>query len=320
VETHWHYLDNGVGWRLALKQAYDPQRLDPGRRPLAIVPGYGMNGFIFGWHPSGDSMEAYLVKRGFEVWTINMRGQEPSQNISGEPNYGIRDLALVDLAQEIELVREKTRTEADAVDLIGCSLGGSIVFTYASCAPRTHAGSLVAMGAPLVWEKIHPLIRIAFSSPWLAEHLKLKHTRALARSVLPILVRFPKLLSIYMHTQIIDTSDIATLTKTVEDPNPQLNRELVIWLKERHLTIDGRNVTDALRDVFSPLLTVVANGDGIVPPETALSGHQVIGSRVRDVLRAGTKEIPLAHADMFVSYYAQQWVFEPMADWLEARY
>ena len=51
-----HYVPNGDGWLLALKQTYEPQALDRTRRPVAIIPGYGMNAFIFGYHPRGKSM------------------------------------------------------------------------------------------------------------------------------------------------------------------------------------------------------------------------------------------------------------------------
>ena len=45
------------GWQLSLSQTWDPAKLVPGRRPVIIVPGYGMNSFIFSYHPSGPSLE-----------------------------------------------------------------------------------------------------------------------------------------------------------------------------------------------------------------------------------------------------------------------
>ncbi len=53
-----HLVPNGDGWRLAIKQTFHPARLMRRRRPLLIVPGYGMNAFIFGYHPRGQSMAA----------------------------------------------------------------------------------------------------------------------------------------------------------------------------------------------------------------------------------------------------------------------
>jgi hypothetical protein len=38
----------------------------------------------------------------------------------------------------------------------------------------------------------------------------------------------------------------------------------------------------------------------------------------KEILRVGTEAVPVAHADLFVSDIAQQWVFEPLAGWLIA--
>ena len=43
------------GWRLHLTRTLSPSCLEPSRRPVIVVPGYGMNGFIFGFHPAGRS-------------------------------------------------------------------------------------------------------------------------------------------------------------------------------------------------------------------------------------------------------------------------
>ena len=61
---------------------------------------------------------------------------------------------------------------------------------------------------------------------------------------------------------------------------------------------------------------MIANGDGIVPRDSVLWPHMNIGSKRRDLLEVGTYSIPIAHADMFVSRYAPEMVFEPLADWL----
>src|SRR5262249_43110644 len=45
VKTIEHFVPNGDGWHLSLCQTWDEARLDRGRRPVLIVPGYGMNSF-----------------------------------------------------------------------------------------------------------------------------------------------------------------------------------------------------------------------------------------------------------------------------------
>lgn len=60
-------------------------------RPVLIVPGYGMNSYIFGYHPRGDSMVKCLAARGLEVWTVDLRGQGRSIRAHGNNRYGMAD-------------------------------------------------------------------------------------------------------------------------------------------------------------------------------------------------------------------------------------
>jgi hypothetical protein len=90
-------------------------------------------------------------------------------------------------------------------------------------------------------------------------------------------------------------------------------------VKRGDLVVRGVNVTEAVADAKNPLLVVLSNADGIVPEATALSAHHKMGSSVKDILCVGTTEVPVAHADLFVSDIAQEWVFEPLAQWLIAQ-
>ena len=92
-----HLTDERDGWRLELRQVLDEARLDTSRRPVAIVPGYGMNSFIFGYHPRGLSLEEHLAEAGFEVWSLDLRGQGGSVCVGPRRDYDLADLAVTDL-------------------------------------------------------------------------------------------------------------------------------------------------------------------------------------------------------------------------------
>jgi pimeloyl-ACP methyl ester carboxylesterase len=306
-----------VGWQLELKQIYDPQRLNRDLRPLLIIPGYGMNSFIFGYHPSGLSMEAFLCQAGFEVFSANLRGQGGARRRSGPRRYGFEELALVDLPKIFEAALSQTKTRATRVDPLGASLGATLLYAYLAHHPKDHPlGAVVSIGGPLRWASAHPLLRAAFASPRLAGALPLYGTRALARAVLPVVRRIPALLSLYMNAAIVDLSMASELVKTVEDPHPPLNGEIARWFRDRDLTVGGKNVTLALAEVELPLLCVLANRDGIVPPDAALAAVDAIGSRDVEVLPVGDAEIWFAHADLFVSRHCHEKVFEPLSRWL----
>jgi len=331
MKTIEHRIPNGSGWELSLFQTWDEVTLDPSRRPVLIVPGYGMNSFIFSFHPNGLSLEGYLAKSSLEVWRVDLRGQGASRpllnRIPGKRNgrwvtrdpddFKLEDLALTDLRAAIDAVLSRTRTKADRVDVIGASLGGTIMFIHAVMTPECRIGSMVAVGSPVRWVKIHPVLRLAFSSPRLVGLVRLRGTRRMAELALPQLVRLtPSVLSVYMNAGITDTAAAREMVRTVEDPNRYVNRQIAHWIQHRDLVIRGSNISERLTEVTKPVMCVVANSDGIVPRETAEFPYSKVGSQVKRLLQVGTEDIAMAHADLFVSNEAQERVFFPIAEWL----
>lgn len=312
------YIDNGDGWKLELRRYVDKSRLDPSRRPVLMVPGYAMNSFILGFHPGGLGIADHLAAAGLEVWTVNMRGQGGARADGKPARYGLAELTLVDLPAAIDAVLGATHTDHQRLDLIGCSLGGSVVFAYLAHHSDDHpVGAVVSMGGPLRWDEVHPLIKVAFRSGRVAGAVPVKKTRSLARRVLPpVAKRMPSLLSIYMNTAQVDLTAADQLVNTVDDPVPWINRQMARWIRDRDLVVRGVNVSEALPSVRVPVLTVVANNDGIVPAPTALSVRDVLGEDQVDVLHVGDDERWYAHADLFIGERAHDEVFAPIDAWL----
>jgi len=317
-EPTFHAVDDGAGWTLSLKKTPPP---GPTRaRPVLIVPGYGMNSFIFGFHPRGPSLEAYLASRGLEVWSVDLRGQGRSVRTWGDDRFGMAELAIDDLGAAIARVLALTETGQDRVDLIGCSLGTSLVFAHLACVPSARVTSVVNFGGLVRWVKVHPAVRAAFFSPWLIGRVRLQGTRRLARAALPALARYaPRILSVYMNVASTDTSFAETMVQTVEDPSPVINREIAAWIAHRDLVVRGVDVSAALASMAYPHLSVIANNDGIVPPETARFPFDAIGSTDKELLAVGDDARPIAHADLFLSTGAQERIFEPLASFLLKR-
>jgi pimeloyl-ACP methyl ester carboxylesterase len=311
---------NHDGWRLGLKRTIAPGRLDPKRRPLMIVPGFGMNAFIFGYHPRGRSMERCLAEAGFEVWAADLRNQGESRCDGGSTRYGLRELGITDVGAAIDFILSNTGTRAKAVDAVGCSLGATLIFIQAALAESPRIGTLVSMGGALRWDDVHPLIRAVFKSPTLVGLIPFAGTRQLAAATLPLFKHVPWLLSIYLNPKIVDLSKSRELARTVEDPNRHLNRDLAVWLNRGDAIIEGRNLTEEFAArVRCPLLSVVALGDGIVPQRSAMSAHIHGRMAVKDVIEVGSADVHIAHADLFVSDYAEDWLFRPMGEWLAAQ-
>jgi pimeloyl-ACP methyl ester carboxylesterase len=284
---------------------------------VLIVPGYGMNSFIFGFHPRGASLEGYLVESGFEVWRVDLRDQGESERAGGTESYSLESLALTDLAVAIDAVLANTDTRGRRADIIGASLGGTLMFMHAVMRPGHRMGALVSMGGPVRWVNVHPLLKFLFGSPRIAGWVRFSGTRALAERALPHLARrAPWLLRIYLNPDISDVTAVREMVKTVEDPNRFVNRQIAEWIRDRDLRVEGVNLSDALTRITEPLMCVVANADGIVPPETALFPLERVRSAVKTRLEVGDGETAVAHADLFISNESQRRVFAPIADWL----
>ncbi len=319
METTRFPVRSTDGWMLDLKRHRGAGSLDPSRRPLIMVPGYAMNTFILGFHPRGPSMVEALAADGVEVWTADLRGQGDSRRDAWRRGtFGLRQLVLEDLDRSIARVRQETAHTADGVDLVGCSLGGSMVYGWLSHHTGDHGvHSVVAIGAPLRWDAAHPAMRLAFTSPRLAGLLPIRGTRALARAALPLLTRVPPLLSLYMNADRIDLSQADQLVRTVEDPVPFINRQIARWMKDKDLVVDGVNASEALpRAAGIRYLCVLANADGIVPPEAARSLEDIVGRDRVDTLLVGDVDHWYAHADLFIGDTCQRDVFDPMRAWL----
>lgn len=317
IQTVQHLVPNGDGWRLAVSQTWDADRFDSTLRPVLIVPGYGMSSYIYSYHPSGLSLEGFLAEAGLEVWRADLRAQGGSVCDGGSDNFRLEDLAVADLGAAVSAVLEKTRTRVDRVDVLGGSLGGTLMFAHAALRPNHRFATLVCMGTPVRWVKIHPLLRLAFASPTIAGMVRFRGTRRIAEVAFPLLARYtPWLLSIYINPEITDVSAAREMTRTVEDPNRHINRQIAHWIRQRDLIVNGVNVSEALRRVTHPLLCVLAVGDGVVPPATAAFPFYQIGSTTKRLVEVGTRTVSMAHADMFVSNQAHERVFRPIREWL----
>ncbi len=321
IRVDKYLVDNRAGWRLAVTRTFDHKLVEnertARRRPLIIVPGYGMNSFIFGFHPNGPPMVECFARRGLEAWTVDLRGQGRSIRARGTNRYGIADLAIEDLGAAIEFVLANTETHAKKVDLVGCSLGTALSFTHVASVPEAPVHALVSMAGVVTWKGAHPMVKIAFGAPTLAGLYRLKNTRRIARLALPIVAwAAPSLLSVYLNERSTDLSQAARMVQTVEDPHPVINREIAEWIRRGDLVVRDVNISAKLPSMKNPFLCVVGNHDGIVPPETSRATFDAIGSTHKELLLVGDSDLPIAHADLFLCKGAQERVFAPIADFL----
>jgi pimeloyl-ACP methyl ester carboxylesterase len=295
------------GWLLSFK------RVPGDGPPVLLVPGFAMNSFILGFHPSGPSLMDDLASRGLDVWAVDLRGQ--GSNTRGPRRaIGLAERALIDLPAALRHVRRVTG--AERVHLIGCSLGGTLVYTLLAHEPRAQVDRVVAIGAPLSWSDPNPLVKaFGYLGP-VAGRIPIQGSRRAARIALPVLTRLaPRLLGIYMNPDNIDLARADQLVQTVEDPAPRIVRQLGAWIRHGEPVVNGVHVSQGLGQVDRDLLVVTGSGDGIAPESACHAVERHWGGRVQR-LHVGTADQPWAHADLFIARDSHQRVFEPMARFL----
>jgi pimeloyl-ACP methyl ester carboxylesterase len=315
-----HDADTPDGWRLHLQRTFSREHLDRARRPVMIVPGYGMNAFIFGFHPRGTSLTRHFAEAGFEVWCVNLRKQGASRKLrrdAGKPS--LRALATIDMKTAIAAVLGYSQSTAKEVSIVGCSLGGALAYAHLALEPTPPIGAVVTMGSPLQWLDVSPLFMVPTKFPRLLAMLPFPGTRRFASAALPLLARTPRLLSVYMNCAHVDLSCADQLARTVEDTDPRINHDIARWMVARDMILGGVNVTEQMKHQRKPLLVVVGNRDGIVPERSSRSALDAWGGTDKEFLRVGTDDDWYAHADMFIAHDAPTAVFEPIAKWLSAR-
>jgi len=310
------FVSNQCGHELAVRRVAAAPSVK-GARPVIIVPGYGMNSFIFGFHPAERSLEATLAHHGLVVYAADLRGQGRSRKDKGTSDeYGMAELAIDDIGAVIDHVR--TREGAEKVDLVGCSLGTPLAFGHLAHRGAGKVGSFVSLGGLVRWVEVPKLLQVAFAWPTLVGMVKMQNTRKFARHALPFVTRtFPRLLSLYVNASSSDLARASEMVQTVEDPHAGINREIAEWIGRRDLILRGVNVSTSIESMDVPLLCVVAKEDGIVPEATSRDVYDRMGTKDKQLLVIGGEPaMPIAHADLFLSKGAEKRVFSPIAKFL----
>src|SRR4051794_4342601 len=86
------------GWRLGVRHIR-PRRPDPGRDPVVLCHGLGLNGTF--WTITDDHLPGQLAARGYDVFIVDLRGSGASHRVGsvGWVNAALRQTFLVELGE-----------------------------------------------------------------------------------------------------------------------------------------------------------------------------------------------------------------------------
>lgn len=303
------------GWTLLMRRGTLGGRASGGT-PVLLVPGFGMNSSIFTWHPGGPSLMEFLLRAGFDPWTVDLRGTRSSRPPRAGARVRLADQAFLDLpAAAAHVLRHTGHARLHA---LGCSLGGALLYAWAgrSSAPIER---WVTMGSPLEWQDQSALLRLFAAAGPLARWVPVRGSAAAARVALPFArALVPELLSMYLNPRLTDTRDHGPLIATVEDPHADVTASLARWMRHGRLVLGGHDVSAGLRAAAHPLLLVYATGDGVCPPAAARAARHRTGGPVSELAVSHDIE-RVSHVDLFLGGHVHTQVYAPIANFLHGR-
>lgn len=122
------------------------------REPVVLVHGLWMNGFEF-----GVLRHRLQARHGFDVHVF------PYSSVHGDANA---------VAEELASFASRCATSAEAVHLVGHSLGGAFVYRAVARALRERPGRAVLLGAPLNGSRAAASVaRLGMLRPLLGNHV-----------------------------------------------------------------------------------------------------------------------------------------------------
>ncbi|MCK4850892.1 MAG: hypothetical protein KAT11_06050, partial [Phycisphaerae bacterium] len=72
IQVQTHYTETSDGWRLQVDR-YQPTKPDPANNPVVLCHGLSYNNRFWDLTKK-TSLARYLAERGYDVWTVSLRG------------------------------------------------------------------------------------------------------------------------------------------------------------------------------------------------------------------------------------------------------
>jgi pimeloyl-ACP methyl ester carboxylesterase len=334
--TETKYAATSDGWELGVYH-YPATTAKKDKPPVILCHGMGVNSYFWNVLPEND-LPSYLSRRGYDVWTLDLRGCGNSHRKNRfmrfvgfdlkreekDPYYWtLDDYARYDLPAVIDMVREESGQ--DAVTWIGHSMGGMVMFAYLASMEEDQTdkvANFVALGSPVLMPQ--PPEKFVSSLEEMPEWLLQINAKYPAKSVAVVAPTFETPLDVmYYNKDNMDGQRIARMYANVMD-NFQLGviRQMKILVKEGEFKSHDEtlNYRASLGRITCPSLFVAAKADPLGTPMSLNTSYREISSEDKSYLllsRANGFRTDYGHCDMIMGRFASKEVFPQILAWLD---
>ncbi len=272
----------------------------PPGRPVLLIPGFGNNAHLYTLRNDGPSWLEALAADGLDPWALDLR-QDATFDHWVHTDLPAAVAAILRITGHREL------------DLVGCSLGGLLAYTWLASAPAAPVGRVVAVGTPLLWHQAPPVVRAFRAVGGLTAGWSPGGSRGFARRGLPLLQRLGTgPLGFYLNVERLSPTAAQELPSAVVDPGPALVRTVHHWVRTGEPWLGEDPLVPRLASLDHPLLLLTGDRDGIAPTRCCTPVLGAWGGRTAHVeVRGGW-----GHVDLFVARGVHEQVLPPILRWL----
>ncbi len=291
-----------------------------GGQPVLLVHGANANQYNF-TVPEGISLVAYLVERGYDCWTVDLRGCRssvpPFERNRGQVSTD--DFLNDDIPTAIRYIQQETGYAR--IHYVGHSLGGMLLYAYALKFGTDAIASGVTLGAPLGFEGLSPhrsplLFKLAGLYPALSG--------IVIRGFIPFVSFFrinPGMFPTNMRN-IAKTMNTGHFYRMLEDPLPGVLDDLSRWVNHSgwRMDEDNLNVLDGLNQLDFPLFALYAPLDPFVSISKAREFFEALPSADKRMLECSKEKgfkNDYNHCDLAFGHNGAREIFGPIARWFE---
>ncbi|MBI4970842.1 MAG: alpha/beta hydrolase [Candidatus Omnitrophica bacterium] len=330
-------------WTLVLQRYYQKGHVKY-KNPVILCHGMGYNAEF--WDIGRKrSFAKYLADRGFDVWSVSLRGAGKSSKpgwlafrelLSFRPddlsnmslnanklNWNIDDYIRYDVPAIVAKVKEVTGQPQ--VDWVGHSIGGMIVFAHLESAEHPEEiGNVMAIAPSCVHLKPqNAALDFVNKKKFIFDFGLLVNQKTLYKILVPFrgMVRDP-LADLFYSKDNMDPGTISKLyNHVVENVSPGVMNQIVLMLKEEYfVSSDGKiNYTEEMTKINNPILFVAGRDDNLSDPESVRYGYRKVSSTDKTYLEFSTlngTKMDYGHDDLIIGKRVQDEVYPKLYNWL----
>ena len=322
-EVHYAKTEDGV---LLAMYYYRPEKPDKAKLPVICCHGFTENHRIY--DIPGRSLCRSLAERGFEVWSIDLRGSPGSvRTASGAPfdwSYDLDDHILLDIPAVLdEACRRSGRKK---VHWIGHSMGGMVLYgNLARGADADRIARGVTMSSPGAFSaNLGAIRRLAAVEPYLKS---LPRLNVIALYTLWWPLAWIGLLRPSMmgnRRNLTGAAYMQTIVNAYADAGMRLAGHFAHCLRVGRFVsrrADAFDYEQNLGEIKTPILALGGEADSLLPPGHVRRVFGQLGSDDKKMIVFGPKNGDregYGHCDLVVGDRAESEVWPIVAEWLEA--